>query len=71
MKDEERNKWYELGKVAHAESMSPYFKRLAGEAYAGGMDNEAKIYRSLAQEFEHEAKNLRADYEAKYPKEKR
>jgi len=54
---------YLLGQVSVKETLGPQMRKLAGERFALGKTEEAYLLRSLAEDFERDAKKAREQFE--------
>lgn len=67
--EKEKDKWVMLGEICERESLGGRFQKEAGELYAGGQnDNWAGHLRAISRELLLSAKQMREDYDKKYPK---
>lgn len=57
------NAWYALGMVVGHEAVSKQLRTISGELFAEGKDDMAKLYRSVANQIDADAKTMRKDYE--------
>lgn len=64
--DDRLNESYELGIVSKLEALPGGFKQQAGDAFAAGKDELARVYRDLANNFEAVGKAERAAWTKKY-----
>ena len=69
MTEEENDKWYMLGRVAGREEVVEGLKDRAAGLFRGHNDKEAQELRSYATYLELSTKQLRKDYDKKYPKQ--
>ena len=56
-----------LGQVVAQESIGPKLRERSGKAFAEGRDDEARILRELARDFELQADRARREYKKRYP----
>ena len=68
MSEKENDGWYMLGRVAGREEIVKQLYDRAAGLFRGHNDKEAIELRRLALQLEIEAKQLREDYDEKYPK---
>lgn len=68
MSEKENDKWYMLGRISGRDEISKLIYDRAAGLFRGHNDKEAIELRRLALQIEIEAKQLREDYDKKYPK---
>ena len=69
MSERENDKWYMLGRIAGREEIVIKLKDRAAGLFRGHNDEEAQELRSYATYLELTTKQLREDYDKKYPKD--
>ena len=68
--EHERHLAYKLGIVSALEDLPAKFRQRAGESFIAGCDDEAALFRRLAEEYESKARDERAAYDQERKKAK-
>ena len=67
--EKEKDKWLMLGEICERKRLGLRFQKEAGELFAGGqLDSWAERLRAISRELLLSAKQMRKDYDEKYPK---
>ncbi len=68
MPEKEKDEWMMLGIICERKRLGQRFQKEAGELYATGRDEWAGKLRAISRELLLSAKQMREDYDEKYPK---
>ena len=63
----ETTRCFELGLCSRLDELAKEFRIKAGQLYGLGRDEQAKLFRTIAEDFEARHHKERAAYEEKYP----